>query len=106
MNLKASPRLFPDVYQLLKVNLEDSVSRDAIAPEALSQTWHENLTETREIGDTWLAAERSALLLVPSAAVPESFNYLLNPVHPDAKDVVLSWRKQIAYDKRLFLARS
>jgi RES domain-containing protein len=34
------------------------------------------------VGDHWLASGRSAILQLPSALVPEEFNYLLNPLHP------------------------
>lgn len=106
VNLKANPRLLPDFYQLLKVNIEESISFSVIAPELLSEHWAENLTETRALGDAWLASGASALLVVPSAPTPESYNYLLNPLHADAKALTVVWRKQIAYDKRLFSART
>jgi RES domain-containing protein len=37
---------------------------------------------TQRIGDEWLASGRSLALAVPSAIVPEEWNYLLNPLHP------------------------
>jgi RES domain-containing protein len=39
--------------------------------------------ETKAIGDDWVAELRSVVLKVPSVIVPEEFNYLLNPSHPD-----------------------
>ena len=38
---------------------------------------------TKAIGDRWVKQQRSAVLKVPSIVVPEEFNYLLNPAHPD-----------------------
>jgi hypothetical protein len=40
--------------------------------------------------------------MVPSAPSPESSNYLLNPLHPDARSLVIDWSRWIDYDKRLF----
>ncbi len=39
---------------------------------------------TRNIGDAWLAGRKTALARVPSAIVPRTWNYLLNPEHPEA----------------------
>jgi RES domain-containing protein len=101
-NLKGNPRLFPDTYQLMKVNVADSVTVDSLIPNILASNWRENFNETRSAGDSWLAAGSSALLAVPSAPSPESLNYLLNPLHVDAKGITVEWSKWIAYDKRLF----
>ena len=38
---------------------------------------------TRAIGDRWIKEQSSAVLRVPSIVVPEEYNYLLNPNHPD-----------------------
>jgi hypothetical protein len=35
------------------------------------------------VGDNWVRSGRSAVLELPSAVVPEEFNYILNPAHPD-----------------------
>ncbi|MEY2874562.1 MAG: hypothetical protein RLZZ373_1933 [Pseudomonadota bacterium] len=37
-----------------------------------------------DIGDAWLASGASVLLAVPSVIVPEEYNLLINPRHPDA----------------------
>jgi RES domain-containing protein len=101
-NLKGNPRLFPDTYQLMKVNWSQGVTVNALVPNILESNWRENEKETRAAGDSWLTGSHSALLAVPSAPSPESTNYLLNPVHPDAKNLKIEWCKTIQYDKRLF----
>ena len=50
----------------------------------LKPDWSERVEITREIGSMWLRRGSSALLRVPSALVPETVNYLLNPLHKDA----------------------
>lgn len=101
-NLKGNPQLFPDTYQLMRISVSETVSRDALAPNILSDTWREDILETRSTGDSWLADVRSALLAVPSGPSPESLNYLFNPLHRDAKGLAVEWHKRISYDKRLF----
>lgn len=101
-NLKGNPKLFPDSYQLMKVSVDDIVSQQIFPFESLASDWRERVSETRSAGDAWLSAGSLALLAVPSVPSPESLNYLLNPLHPDAKGLTIEWCKWIEYDKRLF----
>ena len=57
---------------------------ERIEPATLPPGWTEDLAATRARGDAWLTAGRTARLDVPSALVPETWNILLNPAHPDA----------------------
>jgi len=104
-NLSANPKLFPERYQLLKITADGPVSTEVFAADTLTPGWRRNFSETRPGGNAWLAGGSSALLSVPSAPVPESLNYLLNPLHPDARALKVEWRKWIAYDPRLFHTR-
>jgi RES domain-containing protein len=104
-NLKGNTKLFPDAYQLMKVNAADHVSTDALAPEILPGGWREDLILTKSYGDAWLKRRDSVLLAVPSVPSPESTNYLLNPLHTDAKGLAIEWCKWVQYDKRLFHIR-
>jgi RES domain-containing protein len=44
---------------------------------------------------------RSAVLAVPSVIIPEEFNYLLNPAHPDFKKISIGKPEPFAFDPRL-----
>jgi RES domain-containing protein len=101
-NLHTNPNLIPETYQLIKIIAPQGVLMEVLACERLSEGWRENSTETRAIGDEWLAKKFSALLVVPSGPSPESSNCLLNPLHRDAKKVEIEWCKWIKYDRRLF----
>ena len=50
---------------------------------------------TRVIGDRWVKEQSSAVLRLPSIVVPDEFNYLLNPVHPDFAKIEIG--EPIAY---------
>jgi RES domain-containing protein len=104
VNLKGNPKLFPDTYQLMKIRVADSVASESLDPNILRDNWRENSGETRLAGDAWLARGSSALLAVPSAPLPDSLNHLFNPLHADARGLVIEWCKRIEYDKRLFRA--
>jgi RES domain-containing protein len=101
-NLHINPKLFPESYQLIKVITPDDLLIGALSPTALSNIWRDHLAETQAIGDNWLDRRSSALLSVPSVPSPESFNCLLNPLHPDARSLEIEWCKWIKYDQRLF----
>ena len=55
---------------------------------------------TKIIGDDWVKAARSAVLALPSAITGET-NYLLNPVHPDFKQIAIGKPEPFTFDPRL-----
>lgn len=54
-----------------------------------------------ELGSDWVAACSSAILEVPSVIVPEDRNFLINPIHPDAKAITAIKLRRFEYDRRL-----
>jgi RES domain-containing protein len=101
-NLSGEPRFFPDEFQLLKIEAPAELKVEELSPAELAGFDAADMEWTQEIGDEWLVERTSALLRVPSVPSPESWNYLLNPLHPDASGLKVVWARRIAYDKRLF----
>ena len=99
------PEELPDSYQLLEIEVPRGV-RWQVLDTKLSERWRESEEETRSIGDTWLASARTALLGVPSAIVPRTTNFLLNPAHPHAAPLSLVSVCRYPFDPRLFGMRS
>jgi RES domain-containing protein len=56
---------------------------------------------TQQLGDNWVREGRSAILAVPSVLVPEERNYLLNPAHPDFRQVRIGASRPFTLDPRL-----
>jgi RES domain-containing protein len=52
-------------------------------------------------GTNWLVARTTALLIIPSAIVPEEFNILINPQHTDTTQVAAAKVRKWTYDPRL-----
>jgi RES domain-containing protein len=73
----------PPSFTLLKVIGPDQPF-DEIEFSSLPRGWAERIEITREIGSEWLKDGHATLLRVPSALVPETVNYVLNPLHKDA----------------------
>lgn len=105
VHLEISPARFPKAYRLLKGEAPDDSSISAFRWLNLAKIqtthWVSDHTATRTIGDEWLACKTTALLRVPSAIVPETFNILLNPAHPDARCVQVLWHEEYPWDARL-----
>jgi RES domain-containing protein len=57
---------------------------------------------TRGLGDEWLRSKRTALARVPSAIMPNTWNFLLNPDHPEAAETQIIEIARADYDPRLF----
>jgi RES domain-containing protein len=54
-----------------------------------------------DLGDQWLKSNRTAIMAVPSAIVPEDSVILINPAHPDAARITGSKTRKWLYDPRL-----
>src|SRR5258708_2918156 len=73
----------PETFQLLRISGPD-LRVEEVALDGLPSDWVSNIPLTQTIGAEWLENRRSVLLRVPSVLVPETWNCLLNPVHPEA----------------------
>ncbi len=91
----------PEFYSLLKISVPEELAIQPLAPPAGAE-WRQNLELSRSIGDAWLASLETALAKVPSAIAPQTWNYLLNPVHPDAEQVKVAEVIREQFDNRLF----
>lgn len=56
----------------------------AIAETGLPKGWQTRFEITRSLGTDWLQKKEAVLLKLPSAIVPQTSNFLFNPLHPNA----------------------
>lgn len=91
----------PDFYTLLKISIPDDLTIQSLDPSAGSE-WKQDLKLTQRMGDAWLALRETPLARVPSAIAPQTWNYLLNPEHPDAKKIEVAEVIRERFDNRLF----
>jgi RES domain-containing protein len=101
VHLEVDSEDIPDSYTLLKISVSDDLAIKSLDP-SVGTDWKQNLELTRRIGDAWLASQETPLARVPSAIAPQTWNYLLNPEHPDAKQVVVAEVIRERFDNRLF----
>jgi RES domain-containing protein len=101
VHLEVDSEETPDFYTLLKVSIPDGIAIQTLDPPAVSD-WKHDLELTRRIGDAWLASLETPLARVPSVLAPQTWNYLLNPEHPDAKKIEVAEVIRERFDNRLF----
>jgi RES domain-containing protein len=56
---------------------------------------------TQKLGDAWIKSEASLVLKVPSSIIPDEYNYLINPLHPDFKTITIGSAQSFHFDKRI-----
>jgi RES domain-containing protein len=54
-----------------------------------------------QFGSAWIRSGASALLRVPSVIVPDEYNVLINPLHPDSRAISARKIRRFLYDPRL-----
>lgn len=85
----------PPDYQLLRLEAPRNPAFEA---------WEAALPalgESRRWGDRWLAERRTVLAKVPAAVAPYSWNWLVNPAHPEASTIRIVESSRWEWDIRL-----
>ena len=91
----------PVTFRWLEIDAPDSLAVETVDSGLLGPAWRGQPAATRRPGDQWLASSRSALLRVPSALVPETWNVLINPLHADAARIRVARVHAQTIDRRL-----
>ena len=90
----------PPEFTLLKIE-GPAVKVSAIKADDLPTDWRTRLEVTRDLGTAWLEKNESVLLQVPSAIVPETENFLLNPSNKQATEFRIVEVFSYPFDLRL-----
>ncbi|NDK56382.1 RES family NAD+ phosphorylase [Pontibacter fetidus] len=97
--------IVPFDYQLVQIEIPDGLEIEKLPETMLPEDWksfpHSNATQV--IGDKFIAEQHAPIIKVPSAAVQGTFNYLINPRHPDFQKVTIVGITPFEFDKRLFV---
>ncbi len=94
----------PDDLTLCTADIPDGVSRERVDADRLLATWRESPApaELAEMGDEFLRKGKSCLLIVPSALAVQENNWLINPQHPEFRQITLNPPGALGYDPRMF----
>ena len=79
-----------DLFRTLVIYAPEDIDVTAIAKKDLPAGWNSDHSycHTQPIGDAWFDNATTAILRVPSAIVPQEYNYILNTEHPDFKKII------------------
>ena len=101
VHFKDNDEKLPRIYTLLRIEPPQGlVVRTLEAPS--SARWRDRQELTQRIGDAWLDSAETPAARVPSAIIPRTWNYLLNPEHPDAAQIQIAEVIKERFDNRLF----
>ncbi len=99
VHLELDENEIPPALKLIRVAVPDKLPVPSLRTPT-GEAWKQDESITRKLGDSWLKSRRSALARVPSSILPETFNYLLNPLHPDAAQITVAEIKNATLDPR------
>ncbi|MEM7548488.1 MAG: RES family NAD+ phosphorylase [Bacteroidota bacterium] len=88
------------------IEIPDDSKIHSVTKESLPDDWNETSYlphSTQSVGEDFINAGKNYILMVPSAVVPNEFNYLINPQHSDhTKTKTVKKTDPFELDSRLF----
>lgn len=100
VNAGLSDRPMLPSFHLLEIEVPDSKMLTLKAAD-LKKDWRTDIQYSRFIGDEFLKAKSALVMRVPSAVVPEEFNFIINPYHKDFNKINIIRSKLYKIDGRL-----
>lgn len=93
----------PPRFVFFEVEIPDDVAVRRVTERELHKNWRSwpHPKGTRDLGTAWAESGTTAILIVPSALVPQEDNVILNPGHGDFKRLRIGAAQPIQLDTRL-----
>jgi RES domain-containing protein len=101
VHLKDKEDELPATFSLLEIESSDESGIRELLP-LVDVEWKNQLESTQRIGDLWLSSRDTPLARVPSAIMPRTWNLILNPEHPEARNLRVVSVLRERFDNRLF----
>jgi RES domain-containing protein len=93
----------PRTHVAIEIAIASAVTVERHDESSLPVGWdHADLRVARAFGDAWIRERRTAVLVLPSVVARREGNVLLNPQHPDFKQIVAGSPEPVVWDARLF----
>src|SRR6202035_3432986 len=93
----------PKGMVVITADVLDELTIEIVKDADLPTGWNAPVApkETKDLGTRWASSQRTAILSVPSAIVPQERNLLLSPLHPDFSKIKFKPPKPFVFDPRL-----
>ena len=90
------------LYKVMLIDVPDKLAIENLDIKKLKKDWYSmnNYPYCQALGDNWLQDAATVILKVPSVIIKQEFNYLLNPNHPEFKEIKLLATEDFAFDER------
>ena len=97
--------IIPKDYYQVTIRIPDTAGILELREPDFPADWRSNphSDSTQKIGDQFSVELKKLALRVPSAVVPGDFNYLINPRHPQMKEVTIVDVEPFEFDSRFAL---
>lgn len=102
--LETLVHIHPEIpYVFIPVEFDESLV-ERVSVEQLDPLWSSEppTLTSQSVGNEWVASASSAVMAVPSAIVPEEYNYLLSPRHPRFSEIKIGKPSPCRFDPRLY----
>jgi RES domain-containing protein len=99
----ASFENLPNNLLLIKIEIPDRIEIQTVPQKVLVEGW-DNFpfaSETVNFGTSFLQKKEHLALKVPSVIIPEEYNIILNPGHPDIQDCRVVNATEFIFDMRI-----
>lgn len=93
----------PKNLLLVKIELPDGIEIQSVPQNVLVKGWNSYpfALETVNYGTSFLQKKEHLALKIPSVIIPDEFNILLNPLHPDIGDCKIISTVPFVFDQRV-----
>ncbi|GAB3989751.1 RES family NAD+ phosphorylase [Spirosoma daeguense] len=90
-------------FRVMVIDVPDTLAVEQVDVEGIRPDWFDfhQYDLCQRIGGEWLRMSRTPALKVPSAIIPNEWNYLLNPAHPDFQQIQLLRTEPFTFDPRI-----
>ena len=90
-------------FRTMVIYIPDNLDIDTINKSVIPAGWNvdHDYSLTQPLGDKWFDKAKTPVLKVPSAVVPQEYNYILNTLHADFKHIKLIDTLAFFADRRI-----
>ena len=98
------PTVERDFFVAIKAEVPDILEIEYMNIDRLPADWYLSSSKSslQALGDEWINSVRTSILAIPSAIVPQEFNYLINPLHPQFDQLIIDRPQSFNFDTRMW----
>jgi RES domain-containing protein len=99
-----TPNMERDFFVAIKAEIPDDLNVEYMNIDGLSLDWYLSGSKSslQAVGNEWIDSARTPILAVPSAIVPQEYNYLINPLHPQFDRLIIDLPQPFNFDARMW----